>query len=150
MFENSFEKEFNSLIVDTFHNILKTELKMINRITKSGLSMREVHLLEMIANDDKNCTTISTIAKSFDITLASVTVMVNKLEQSGFLVKNKSETDGRRIILQLTEKGKTINEEHENFHKNMISKISKNLSKKEKSFLAKGVSTLNEMFKKEF
>lgn len=150
MDKNNFEKEFNLLIVDTFHNILKVELKMINSITKSGLSMREVHLLEIVANDKENCTTASKIAKSFGITLASVTVMVNKLAESGFLTKNKSETDARHIFLQLTQKGKKINEEHENFHKNMISKISKNLSNKEKKFLAKGVSSLNEMFKSEF
>ncbi|NCB48059.1 MAG: MarR family transcriptional regulator [Clostridia bacterium] len=150
MDDKNFEKEFNLLIVDTFHNILKVELKMINSITKSGLSMREVHLLEIVANDKENCTTVSIISKSFGITLASVTVMVNKLVQGGFLIKNKSKTDARHTYLQLTKKGKKINEQHENFHKNMIAKISKNLKNEEKKFLAKGVSTLNEMFKSEF
>ena len=150
MDDNNFEKEFNLLIVDTFHNILKVELKMINSITKSGLSMREVHLLEIVAKDKENRTTASIISKSFGITLASVTVMVNKLVENGFLIKNKSKIDGRHIYLQLTHKGKKINEEHENFHKKMISKISRNLKEEEKITLAKGVKTLNEMFKSEF
>jgi len=150
MDDNNFEKEFNLLIVDTFHNILKVELKMINSITKSGLSMREVHLLEIVAKDKENRTTASIISKSFGITLASVTVMVNKLVENGFLIKNKSKIDGRHIYLQLTQKGKKINEEHENFHKKMISKISRNLKEEEKITLAKGVKTLNEMFKSEF
>lgn len=150
MDDNNFEKEFNLLIVDTFHNILKVELKMINSITKSGLSMREVHLLEIVAKDKENRTTASIISKSFGITLASVTVMVNKLVENGFLIKNKSKIDGRHIYLQLTQKGKKINEEHENFHKKMISKISRNLNEEEKITLAKGVKTLNEMFKSEF
>lgn len=149
MAESKFEKEFNLLIVDTFHNILKTELKMINNITNSGLSMREVHLLEIVAQDEENAT-ISKIAKSFEITLASVTVMVNKLVKGGFLIKNKGGKDGRNINLKLTKKGRDINEQHENFHKNMISKISKNLSDDEKKLLAQGVEALNQMFKSEF
>lgn len=147
---NNFEKEFNMLIVNTFHNILKTELKMINKITKSGLSMREVHLLEIVAEDKKNSVTISKIAKSFGITLASVTVMVNKLCKNGYLTKKKSETDARSIFLTITKKGLDINKEHENFHKGMISKISKNLSEEQKKILANSVSVLNEMFKSEF
>lgn len=142
-----FEKEFNKLIVDTFHNILKTELKMINNITKAGLSMREVHLLELVSGGEAN---VSLIAKSFGIALSSVTVMVNKLVKSGYLVKIRSKTDARHICLQLTEKGQKINDEHENFHKNMIARISKNMTGREKKILAQGVSALNEMFKNEF
>lgn len=69
MASDNFEKEFNLLIVETFHNILKTELKMVNEITNSGLSMREVHLLEVVASGPK--ITISEISRAFEITMAS-------------------------------------------------------------------------------
>lgn len=146
--QTSFEVEFNKLIVDTFHNILKTELKMINKITNSGLSMREVHLLEIVG--DNQDITVSKIAKSFEITLASVTVMVNKLADLGYITKTKSDQDARIIYITLTEKGHAINKEHTNFHKNMIQRITKNLTEEQKKLLANGVKVLNEMFKSEF
>lgn len=147
--KDNFEKEFNKLIVDTFHNILKTELKMINTITKSGLSMREVHLLEIVGESSESIS-ISKVAKSFEITLASVTVMANKLVDGGFITKQKSPTDARTVYLTLTEKGKKIDKEHENFHKKMVAKISKNLNDIEKEIMFKGVKALNDMFCNEF
>ncbi len=147
--KESFEKELNLLIVSTFHNILKTELKMINNITKSGLSMREVHLLEIVGASNHTMT-ISKIAKSFDITLASVTVMVNKLVELGYITKQKCTKDARTVYLNLTKKGRKIDTEHENFHKKMIAKISKNLNASEKQVMLQGVKALNEMFTKEF
>lgn len=142
-----FEKEFNRMIVDTFHNILKTELKMINNITRAGLSMREVHLLELVSDGESS---VGRIAKSFEIAPSSVTMMVKKLVAGGYLVRIRSQKDARNVHLQLTEKGETINDEHENFHRNMIAKISKKMSRREKKVLAQGVSALNEMFKNEF
>lgn len=148
MKKNEFEKEFNLLIVDTFHNILKTELKMINKITNSGLSMREIHLLEIVANED--AMTVSKIAKSFGITLASVTVMVNKLVTGGYISKTKCEDDARNNIISLTLKGKKINDEHNTFHRNMIRRIAGKLNDKEKGIMVSGIKSLNEMFKNEF
>lgn len=148
MNELDFEIEFNVLLVETFHNILKTELKMINNITNSSLSMREVHLLELVA--ENKTSTVSKIAKSFEITMASVTVLVKKLVSCGYLIKNKETKDARNINLALTKKGESINREHANFHKKMVKRITKNLSDNEKVLLSNGVRVLNDMFKNEF
>lgn len=148
MASDNFEKEFNLLIVETFHNILKTELRMINEITNSGLSMREVHLLEVVASGPK--ITISEISRAFEITMASVTVMVNKLVRKGFLKKTKSADDARTVFLALTKAGSKINRQHEKFHEKMVAKVSKDLNRDEKQVLAGGVRALNEMFKREF
>lgn len=148
MNELDFETEFNVLLVETFHNILKTELKMINNITNSSLSMREVHLLELVA--ENKTSTVSKIAKSFEITMASVTVLVKKLVSCGYLIKNKEIKDARNINLALTKKGESINREHANFHKKMVKRITKNLSDNEKVLLSNGVRVLNDMFKTEF
>jgi len=143
----NFENEFNALLVETFHNILKTELQLINNITKTELSMREIHLIEIVS---KKNITISDIAKSFEITNASVTVMVNKLVDAGYLIKQKGTLDARNIFLELTEKGKSINQEHYNFHKIMVDKISKRFTGLERQVLFSSVKALNELFQKHF
>lgn len=145
-YEN-FENEFNSLLVETFHNILKTEMQLINNITKTELSMREIHLIEVVS---KKNITISDIAKNFEITNASVTVMVNKLADAGYITKQKGTQDARNIFLKLTEKGEAINLEHYNFHKKMIEKISKNFTGLEREVLYSSVKALNELFLQQF
>lgn len=141
-----FDEEFNALLVDTFHSILQTELLMIKEIADSSLSMREIHLIEIVGKS-KSGITISKIAHAFSITLASVTALVNNLVSKGYLEKNQNETDKRSIRVFLTKKGKIIDTAHFKFHKKMVEEISSHLSEFEKQILFTGVSNLNNFFK---
>jgi len=147
-YNEKFENEFNEFLVDTFHNILKVELQFIKQIPDTDLSMREIHLIE-IAGKTHGPTTISEIAKKFQITLASVTVMVNKLVVSGYLIKKKSEEDARNTFVELTAKGKEIDKKHFEFHTNMVKKVSSHLSDFERQVLYSGVQGLNRLFTQE-
>ncbi|ABR54047.1 transcriptional regulator, MarR family [Methanococcus vannielii SB] len=51
---------------------------------------------------------LSEIAKSMGYTKTSVTNMVTKLENKGYLKRIKSKTDKREIIIELTEKGEAL------------------------------------------
>ncbi|MGL4790662.1 MAG: MarR family winged helix-turn-helix transcriptional regulator [Anaerotignaceae bacterium] len=48
------------------------------------------------------------IEKAFNLSNPTVTGMLKRLEKSGFVVREKSATDGRYKIVQLTEKGLDI------------------------------------------
>lgn len=146
--QKQFETQFNELLVDTFHLILKTELKMIKDVDKNNLSMREIHLLEIIGKA-KDGISISNIAKAFQITLASVTVMVQKLEKQNLLEKNKHSDDKRIVLMVLTEEGKKIDRHHFNFHKKMVQNITKNITDFERKVLFEGVTKLNSFFNEE-
>lgn len=146
--EKGFKKEFNELLVDTFHLILQTELQMIKKYEYNSLSMREIHLLEIVGKATGGIT-ISDIAKTFQITLASVTVMVQKLEKQGLLEKNKHNTDKRSVLLVLTDEGKKIDKMHYTFHKEMVTSIIKGFTDFERHVLYECVKRLNVFFKDE-
>lgn len=137
--------ELNELLVDIFHTILKNELKMINYSTNQDLSMREIHLLEVIGKNPKGIT-ISDIAKKIGITLASITVMVQKLESRNLLIRNKNETDARSHLLTLSPEGKEIDYYHHDFHVNMINNITSGLTELEETILFEFVKRLNQFF----
>lgn len=141
-----FEKEFNELIVETFHLILKEEMKFIQSLSNSELSSREIHLLQTVGQNDGN-TTITDISESLKITLASVTIMVNKLESQNYLTKQKAAFDGRSVLLSLTETGKKIDKCHYDFHNILVDKISSKMTDFEKEILLSGVKKLNNLFK---
>ena len=144
--DKAFEKEFNELIVETFHLVLKEEMKFIKSLTNSDLSSREVHVIEYVGKNNGKVT-ITDIAEAMQITLASITVMVNKLEEKGLLVKKKDEKDGRSVLISITAEGKKIDKCHSEFHSKTVKKIAGGLTDFEKEVLAGGVKKLNGFFK---
>lgn len=140
--------ELNELLVDIFHTVLKYELKMINYSTKQDLSMREIHLLEIVGKSPKGIT-VSDIAKKFEITLASITVMVQKLESRDLLVRNKNEVDARSHLLTLSPEGKEIDKHHHDFHVDMINNITSGLSELEETILYQFIKKLKQYFTNE-
>lgn len=140
--------ELNELLVDLFHIVLKYELKMINYAAKEDLSMREIHLLEIIGKNPMGIT-VSEIAKRFEITLASTTVMVQKLEGRNLLVRNKNEADARSHLLILSPEGREIDKHHHDFHIDMINSITSGLTELEENILYQFLKKLKQYFTNE-
>lgn len=142
-----FDKELNTILVDTFKSILKVEEAALKRKELADLSINETHLLEAIGKSNEG-RTISDIAGELMITLPSVTVAINKLQQKGYVEKVKSPRDGRVVYVKLTRLGKKVDSVHRYFHEQMIRTISRQLDDEEKKVLYKGVKALNEFFNK--
>jgi DNA-binding MarR family transcriptional regulator len=56
--------------------------------------------------DDKGSALPSTIAKSIDLKQATVTVLVNKLEDAGLVTRRRDTEDRRRVWVALTDAGR--------------------------------------------
>lgn len=143
---DSFEKELNDLLVDTFRSILKVEEDTL-KSTKIDLSISELHLLEAVGKNREQGRTISELAQELDITLPSVTVAINKLLKKGYVRKEKSGDDARMVYVVLTKQGSKVDHAHRYFHRQMVRQVSSEFSEEEKRILAKGVSRLDAFFK---
>jgi DNA-binding MarR family transcriptional regulator len=143
----SFNRELNDILVDTFKIITKIEEISIKR-TGHDLSVSEVHILESAADDQGKGRTISDIAEDLRITLPSVTVAINKLVRKGYVSKMKDEADGRRVYVQLTDKGTQMDRVHRYFHKKLVSDISAGLTEPEKEALYTAMQKMNGFFEK--
>lgn len=141
----TFEKELNHLLVSTFRTIEKQEQKRISKESAVRLSAAEIHLLEAVGRG-RGPKTISALAERLSITLASVTVGVNKLVKKEILQKARSQKDGRVIYVTLTPKGKQVYRLHEKFHMKMAGYVSAGLSKEEKVILLRGIRKLRDFF----
>lgn len=144
---DSFEKELNDILVDTFRSILKVEEDTL-RSTRVNLSISELHLLEAVGKNREEGRTISDIAQELDVTLPSVTVAINKLLKKGYVQKVKSAGDGRMVLVTLTKLGRKMDNVHRHFHEQMVRKVSAGLSEEEKRVLTRGIVKLDEFFKK--
>jgi DNA-binding MarR family transcriptional regulator len=144
---DSFNKELNDILVDTFKTITKIEEISIKR-SGHDLSVNEVHILEAAAEEQGRGRTISDIAEDLRITLPSVTVAINKLVKKGYVSKVRDENDGRRVYVLLTEKGMQMDRVHRFFHKKLVSNIASGLTESEKEALYAAMQKMNGFFEK--
>jgi len=100
----------------------------------SDVTMNQMHYLETIAKLGKP--TFGDLAEELDVTRPSVTGIVKKLINSGYIAKEQSEKDGRVFFLLLTDKGKRFNELHTEVHRILAHRITVNLNEDEISILA--------------
>jgi Transcriptional regulators len=138
-----FEENLNLLLTDTYNNITKVEEDML-RASGIQTTISEIHLIDAIGRSLSP--TVSNAAAHLSITLASVTVAVNKLMERGFLTKEKNPDDGRSVHLKLTQSGKRAFRLHRYFHRKMVQAILHGLSESEAQAIYTGVNRLNEFF----
>lgn len=141
---DAFEEKLNTLLTDTYNNINKVEEDTLRR---SGInaSISEVHLIDAVGRAEGS--TVSEVAASLGITMASVTVAVNKLVDRGMIAKEKNPEDRRSVRLKLTKEGVRAYRIHKYFHRKMVRAVLFGLDEREREAIYMGVDRLNEFFK---
>jgi DNA-binding MarR family transcriptional regulator len=95
----------------------------------SDLTMRQLLYLETIAQMQNP--TFSQLADELEVTPPTVSVLVNKLIDLGYITKSRSEQDGRVYHLQLTPTGKHMARLHDQIHRWLAKRITRNLDERE-------------------
>ena len=145
---DAFEAALNTLLMDTYHSIMKVEEQMLQSSGQLDLSIGELHMIEFIAKDRERGKTISAIAEHQNLTLPSVTVAVNKLVKKGFVEKERCQEDARVVRVKVTRMGRKADSVHRYFHRQMIRSITKELTEEDRASLLVGISKLNTFFEK--
>ncbi len=143
---DAFSAGLNRLLVDTFRGILKMEERMVSHEKHEGLSLSEVHFIEAVGRSTYG-RTVGELAAALDITPSSVTIAANKLIKKGYLRKNKSCSDGRSVLITLTELGRRIESQHHLFHMELVDSVCSGLCEEEKQILLRGIEKLDKFFK---
>lgn len=142
--------QLSRALTESYELIEKYEEGMIKKSHSLNISVSEIHLLQAIASENNtDGKSISQIAEALDITLASVTVAVNKLVEKGYVEKVKNPNDGRSVYVTLTKRGSKVNNIHTHFHMKMAKNVLEKLSTEEQLAIIKGMTTLNSLFKSE-
>ena len=137
-------KILNELLVEMFNHILILEQK---NLQDKGvkLSMSEVHTLENIQKSESK--TMSDVAKRSLVTQGTLTVAVNRLQEKGYIIREKDDVDRRIVRLNLTSKAMKVLEIHDQFHKDMIDSFIKDLQVDQDYALINSLSKIMDYFK---
>ncbi len=110
---------------------LEDELKKESEIRE--LSVNQLHCIELIM--EKGNPGLSELARSLKITRPSVTVMIDRLEDHGYVRRVRSDTDRRSAHVHLTDKGVRAGQLHDTLHRDIASMLTSALSEQEKEIM---------------
>lgn len=137
-----FLSALNEMLTTTYRSICKVEEVMLQHLSDNKLSISEMHMLESIGKHGA-FVTASDIAQDLDITPPSVTAMLKRLEKKGFITKERSDEDARRVQIVLTHEGRRAEIAHRYFHRKMVRAITKDLSRQECDAILSGLKKMN-------
>jgi DNA-binding MarR family transcriptional regulator len=110
-----FPHEFEQIIQLLTHNFADLESKALQESGLAELSMKQIVCLDTIARLERP--TFSEMALQLQVSKPSVTAIIARLIQKGYVQKVPSDSDRRVSHILLTEKGRRLSEAHQNFHR---------------------------------
>jgi len=137
----------NELLVDIFNDILKVEHRAIESFAGNSLTMSEMHILEAIGRRPDQ--QMSEIARQLRITLPTLTVSVQRLEEKGFITRKRAGADRRKVNAALTETGLKAYDSHAVFHEKMVDSLFEGLNIDKMPVLMDSMALLRDFFKKQ-
>ena len=98
-----------------------------------GLSIKQLQCIELIFTMENP--NLSELAEKLKITKPSVTAMIDKLEEQGYVERIKSDVDRRSAHVHLTEKGRVAGQLHDKLQQNIARELTKSLTESEKEIM---------------
>lgn len=137
----------NELLVDVFNRILSIEEEYMRRIG-CRLSLNEVHILEAIRNTEEP--NMGQIARKLGVTTGTLTIAVSRLVQKKCLSRLAASEDRRKVLLELTDYGKSVLKLHDQFHDEMVDSLLTEYQIEQDETLIKSLEKIVKFFKEKY
>ena len=133
----------NEMLTAAYRSIIKVEDQMVFDLSDGKLTISEMHMLESIGKRRGHSVTITEIAQDLEITLPSVTAMIKRLERKGYITKDRSSVDARRVHVMLTQPGLRAEIAHRYIRRRIIRELTAELNLDEKEAILTGLEKMN-------
>lgn len=142
---NRQEEQINTFLVDAFNDVLRLEEESLAKSGCQNLSVSEMHVLEAVEKS-AGTETMSELAGRLRVTASTLTVAVKTLEHKGYLVRQRSSTDRRKVTVQLTGPAQQALRHHAAFHEQLVQQVSTGLTPEELQSLSQALDRLHRFF----
>ena len=109
-----------------------------------GGKTTEIYIIESIGL--RGAERMRDIAQQLGVTLATLTVACDKLEEKGLVMRHRDRNDKRTVHISLTEKGQVAYHFHCSFLSAMAEAMQEGMSPGEREALQRGLEKLNRYF----
>jgi DNA-binding MarR family transcriptional regulator len=125
-------------LTDIVDIITRTIATMQGAAMESGafadLSMRQITCLDLIAHMEEP--TATDLARTLQVTKPTVSALLGRLAQNGYVRKERSHTDARSWHVHLTARGEAVMAAHRAVHERIAAELVCNLDETERAQLA--------------
>ncbi len=129
------------ILSSVYGKVISNEEKLLKSLGPLGL--KEFNTLDAIAITTRNkCNTANNIAKILSITPGTLTTNLDRLQDKGYVTKEKNDNDKRQVQIFLTPSGVALRKKRETAHSKLIASSISKLSTSEKVAL---VNALNKI-----
>lgn len=120
--------QIKHLIMRIYDRIADLQDVML-QFNQYNITINEIHILEKLKNNDG--INVKTLAGMCNVTTATMTIQIKKLESNKYVIKEKDPNDLRGLIIRITDKGKKIVKTHEYFYIKLLKGILKTHKKED-------------------
>ncbi len=142
---NESERDINRFLVEVFNDVLHLEEASLAHGPCKNLSVSELHVLETVQNSGED-PSMSELAAKLRVTASTLTIAVKTLEQKGYLIRQRSQQDRRRVTVHLTERAGAALDHHTEFHQHLVNGVCRNLGPEETRDLVRALNNLHDFF----
>ena len=136
----------NDALVKLFRDVMDLEEQVIITEEFQDITNNDMHVIQAIGTGEpKN---MSTIAKELSVTVGTLTIAMNSLVKKGYVTRERGKEDRRVVYISLSDKGRRAYQHHEEFHRQMIDAILKDLTQDETESLVKALAKLDRWFRR--
>lgn len=131
-------------IIQVGHKARKLEQAALETGLEDRISTAEIYIIECIGPNGAE--RMRDIAQQLDVTLATLTVACDKLEQKGLVERHRDLNDKRTVHISLTEKGLVAYHFHCSFIDTLAEAMQEGFSPGEREALNRAMEKLNHYF----
>ncbi len=107
----------------------------------TGLSPQQNHTIEIVGSDGP--LRMKPLAEKLSVTMGTLTVMIDRLEKTGYVCRQKDLEDGRGFNIMLTDKGEVVHKKHHAYHLKLAQDITSLFDPEEASTFLKTLRKIN-------
>ncbi|GFM32735.1 MarR family winged helix-turn-helix transcriptional regulator [Desulfovibrio subterraneus] len=131
----------NHAIVEFYEKLSSWEHDVVR---EKGLTLPQVHTLEILGIH--RAMQMKELASRMGITTGTLTVLVDRLESKRCVRRRPHDSDRRSIIVELTDEGMTLFEEHDRLHMQLTESLTAGLDAESRTTLLRCLQTMNRTF----
>ncbi len=113
--KNPERRQLNESIIEFYEKLFSWEQGVAKN---SGLTPQQNHTIEIVGNDGP--IRMKPLAEKLSVTMGTLTVMIDRLQKTGYVNRHKDPEDGRGFNIILTDKGRAIHKEHHAYHLKLV------------------------------
>ncbi|MEI6859419.1 MAG: MarR family transcriptional regulator [Shewanella sp.] len=137
----STEDQLNHVMVEFYEKLSSWEQAVVK---DNGYSLPQIHTVEILGGH--GAMRMKELAEKIGVTTGTLTVQIEKMVKAKLVTRMPHESDRRSILVELTDKGQALYQEHDALHLQLTGELTAEFSDAERVQLLSFMKRINAEF----